>query len=287
MSDNQPFVEPKIKYLHKNDRQYIKLTYIIHFYFDQKSPNTLLDLLKKYETYNKNILDYLQFIIIDDCSPLQFNIPDFNLNITWLKITDNITWNQGGARNLGVTYAKSDKILLCDLDYEFPEHTLQYMMDRKNPGNSFYKIKKKNSKKGHPNTFFLSRARFLRLYGYDEEYCGGYGAEDYRFVKFLKYHGTWQKYLPRKYYCVVRDDIDRDKNYHSLNRNFDRNTPIDRRKRSELLQWGAEKGHSRIFLNFTWEIIKTSHRGRADIIIKSNFLWKKLWLFRTLFKRCN
>jgi hypothetical protein len=157
------------------------------------------------------------------------------------------------------------------------------MMNHKNPGKKFYKIRREGSKKGHANTFFLSRARFLRLYGYDEEYCGGYGAEDYRFVKYLKYHGTWQRYLPQKYYCNYNPSIDRNNSYHSLNRDLTRNTPIDRRKRSELLEWGAEKGHSRIFLNFRWSVTKEGIRDKSNVVLPTNTLWKKLWIFRTLF----
>lgn len=31
-------------------------------------------------------------------------------------------------RNLEVTYAPSDKVLMTDLDHEFPEETLRYMV---------------------------------------------------------------------------------------------------------------------------------------------------------------
>lgn len=284
MSDNQEFIQPKADKLHYADSQHIKLTYIIHFYFNQATPNTLFNLLRRYEKYSSSTLDRIQFVIVDDCSPLQFETPNFKLNATWLKITDDIAWNQGGARNLGATYAKSDKILLCDLDYEFPEHTLLHMINRENPGKSFYKIRRLNEKKGHSNNFFMSRARFMRLYGYDEEYCGGYGAEDYRFVKFFKYHGTWQKYLPKKYYCISNDNINRKISYHSLTRDFSRNTPIDRRKRSELLEWGAECGHSRLFLNFHWRIIKQSYRDKNKVYRPKKQHWKHFWILRTIFK---
>ena len=229
----------------------------------------------------------MHFVIVDDCSPLLFDIPKLNLNITWLRITDDISWNQGGARNLGVIYAKSDKILISDLDLEFPEHTLKKMINAKNPGKHFYKIYRKNKKtgmirSGHPNTFFMSRARFIRFYGYDEEYSGGYGAEDYRFVKFLKYHGSWQHHLSKRYFCYKREEINRDISYHSLERNFERNSPIDQRKRSELLEWGEEAGHSRIFLNFRWEV-KANFQRLKKMERPKNRLWKHFWLFRTIF----
>ncbi len=286
MSDKQNFFVPKVEQCSSNDKQHIKLTYIIHYYFDQESESTLLNLLDKYSEYSSDLLDVVQFVIIDDGSPLKFDIPNYEMNIIWLRILDDIPWNQGGARNLGAVYAKSDNILLSDLDHEFPEHTLQKMISMKMLGRKFYKIWKFHPERNefgrpHPNTFLISRARFLRLYGYDEEYSGGYGAEDYRFVKFQKYHGSWQRHLNKKFYCLIRKDIDRKKSYHSLDRSFERNSAIDQRKRNELLYWGEESGHSREFLNFKWDIVSINRRQPPSEKIV-NRVWKHLWWFRTL-----
>jgi len=273
------------------DKQHIRLTYITHFYLDQSNPNTVLDLFSKYETYSSDLLDEIQFIVVNDGSKLSFDIPDYNLNIKWIDIVDDIPWNQGGARNLGVMYAKSDKILLTDIDLEFPEKTLEHMVKRRNPRNKFYKTRINHVDrgfigKGHPNVFFMSRARFLRFYGYDEEFSGGHGAEDYRFVKYQKYHGSWQKHLPKKFYCYRRNqNIDLEKSYHSLSRNHKRNTPIDKKKVNEILCWGSESGHSRLFLNFEWRIVKYSDRSNK-MNRKEKLYWKHLWWFRTIFNIC-
>ena len=125
-------------------------------------------------------------MIVDDGSPIEYDVPAFNLNIIWLKINEDIAWNQAGARNLGVTYAKSDKIVITDLDHELFEETFDYLIRLRHPDRSFFKIYRNdaqgNVKKGHSNLFFMSRARFMRHFGYDEEFSGHYGAEDYRFV---------------------------------------------------------------------------------------------------------
>lgn len=286
MLDKYLVEKPNITEMHALDKQHIRLSYVIHYYFDQNSPATLLSLLENYSKYSSDLLDIVQFVIVDDGSPLRFDIPEYNLNIVWLRIADNISWNQGGARNLGVVYAKSDKVLIADIDHEFPEHTLMKMANLGNIGKKFYKIWKqdpisKQYKRPHPNTFLISRGRFIRLYGYDEEYCGGYGAEDYRFVKFQKYHGSWQKHLPKKYYCIARKYIDRDNSYHSLDRDLSRNTPIDARKRNELLYWGEESGHSRMFLNFNWDIIHIHNRWTKPAKRRKCY-WKHLWILRTI-----
>lgn len=266
------------------DKSHILLTYVTHFYCNQDDIDSVVNLLRKYETYEPNLLDRLQFVVVDDGSPVIYSVPEFNLNILWLKIREDIPWNNPGARNLGVTYAKSDKILLTDLDHEFPEETLRYILLKRNCDRHFFKIYRTHEKtgkkiKGHSNTFLMSRARFMRFFGYDEEFCGGHGSDDYRFVKIHKYHGSRQRYLNSKYRCYRRTDIDYSKSFHSLDRSLEKNTPIDLRKKRETEQFGAEHGFSRIFLNFTWDILSDQAR-LFEYNPKSRPLWKLLWYFR-------
>lgn len=266
------------------DKSHIRLSYITHFYINQENISAVISLLEHYQTYPSELLDLIEFIIVDDGSPVEYQVPDLALNMTWLKIDQDIPWNQAGARNLGVMYAKSDRILLTDLDHAFPAETLQHLVERRNPGRNFFKVYRtwpetQTLRKGHSNIFFMSRARFLRFYGYDEEFSGHYGAEDYRFVKFQKYHGSRQHYLPRKYRCIERN-IDDKKCYHSLKRDLKFNTPVDKRKKHEIAEYGAEHGHSRLFLNFTWCVL--SRQNRVAPAPVSMRWWKPLWWFRYL-----
>ncbi|UOU79048.1 glycosyltransferase family A protein [Edwardsiella anguillarum] len=267
-----------------NDKQPIKLSYVTHFYCNQKSIESVFSLLRKYENLPLSIRSAVEFIIVDDGSPITYDIGSFDLNITWLKITEDIKWNQAGARNLGVTYAKSDKILLTDLDHELPAETFEYLINARNPGRNFYKIYRTSPEqgryKGHSNLFFMSRARFFRHFGYDEEFAGNYGAEDYRFVKYHKYHGSRQKYLPKKIICHERV-LDREKSYHSLSRDLSANTPVDLQKRKECETYGDEYGHSRIFLNFEWKIIYR-HSVFPTTLPAEKRWWKPLWWLRYL-----
>lgn len=267
------------------DKQHITLSYITHFYCNQQTISEVINLLCEYEKMPASLLDYIQFIVVDDCSPVEYSIPEFNLNLTWLRITTDIPWNQGGARNLGVTYAKSDKILITDLDHILPPSTFSYLINAANPGRKFYKLYRQDKQgrtyKGHANLFFMSRARFFRFYGYDEEFSGHYGAEDYRFVKLHKYNGSVQRYLPESVYAKERI-IDREKSYHSLTRDLTCNTPIDKRKHNEVCTFGAEAGHSRLFLDFEWKILNSVSRP-APVTRKKHRYWKRLWWFRWLF----
>ncbi|WP_353613185.1 glycosyltransferase family A protein [Mangrovibacter phragmitis] len=269
---------------HLLDKSHIKLSYITHFYCNQNSIDSVVSLLREYEKFPADIIDAIEFVIVDDGSPLEYQIPTLNLNYRWLKITTDIQWNQGGARNLAVTYAKSDKILMTDLDHACPAETLRYLIKTSNPGRKFYKLRRKDVHgkiyNGHSNIFFMSRARFLRFYGYDEEYCGHYGAEDYRFVKFQKYHGSKQSYLPSSVWCYSRE-LDREGAYHSLKRDLSFNTPVDKRKQNECELFGAEYGHSRIFLNFEWKVLSSGTRQPSALPVIRRY-WKLSWWWRWL-----
>lgn len=268
------------------DSSSIRLTYITHFYLNQNKSETITALLEHYAAYAPDLLDRIHFVIVDDGSPLEIAPPQLDLNLTWIRVNEDIRWNQGGARNAGVIYAKSDNMLLSDLDLIFPEETLRALVEAGPCGKTLYKFKEKDKKtgelrKGHPNTFFLSRARFLRFYGYDEEFTGNYGAEDFRFVKFQKSQGTRQKYFDERFPYYVRHEIDRKTAYHSLNRDLSDNTPVDSRKRYENEAWGHEYGHSRMFLDFTWTLL--AQRRRAGVPQPpADRGWKKRWLLRTL-----
>jgi hypothetical protein len=229
-------------------------------------------------------------VIVDDGSPLAYEIPPLGLNVTWLKVRQDIPWNQAGARNLGVVYAKSDKVVLSDVDHEFPEATLRHLVERRNCGRRIYKLFRYTPERpgvlsrGHPNTFFMSRARYLELYGCDEEFAGGYGAEDFRFLKFQKAHGSVSPHLPRAYFCTEREKIDRKAAYHTLHRDHSFNTPVDLRKQAESQWHGAEAGHSRMFLNFQWDVLAQQYRDvRHEWPVRR--WWKPLWWLRAILPR--
>jgi len=265
-----------------------ELTLVIPCYFDQNSAGSLFSLLRTYQSYADDVLARVCFVVVDDGSPLRWTLPHYDLNLVWLRINENIPWNNGGARNLGATVAHSDKILLSDMDYVFPQETLRAILRKKNLGKRMYKfwcvdyelgcgrpmrplrrfaamLKGQSiTRNGRPmgkndNTFLLSRGRFLELFGYDEEFSGEYGSEDVHFALFHRCNGTRTLYFPPAYPCITRAEVDRGRAYHSLSRKSERNGEIFLRKKRELhtVQGG---GHSRIFLNFTWQTLRVNHR---------------------------
>jgi hypothetical protein len=273
----------------KRDYSHIRLSYITHFYCNQQNISSVYNLLEKYAGYPADILDRVHFVIVDDGSPITYDIPKLNLNLTWLKISEDIPWNQSGSRNLGVLYAKSDNFIMLDLDHEIPVEAMGHLVKRRSCGKRLYKMYRTRSDSGtrysgHPNLFFMSRGRFFEMGGYDEEFAGNYGAEDYRFVKYHKACGTLQKYLPKHITCRERTDIDRSRSYHSLSRDLSFNTPVDSRKKMELANYGHGAGHSRMFLNFNWTIPAERWRDTTPEQ-KPDRLWKLLSIFRQILPR--
>lgn len=265
----------------------IDLSYVVPVYFDQKDHRSVYELLERYEKYSPVLLDRIQFVIVDDGSPIPVSLPsDLDLNVLLLRIHENIKWNQPGARNLGVVYSRSDKILATDLDHWFPEKTLRHAVEMTGLGRRVYRFHRKDamgkSISPHPNTYVMSRGRYLQYFGVDEEFCGAYGYEDGMFWRWQRYNGTVFKLLSKRYFCMV-GDLDLEKSYHSLERDQSRNKRLKARKLEEWRIWGPLGGHSRKFLSFTWEVVEDRKRTRMNWKPDKNTLWKKTWFLRQLF----
>ena len=272
----------------KKDYSDLKLAYITHFYCNQQDISAVTRLLERYAAWPEEVRARIQFVIVDDGSPIDYAVPDLPLNLTWLKIDQDIRWNQPGARNLGAVYARADTIMLADLDHELPLDSARRLLARPGCGKRLYKMWRKDENgqlsKGHPNLFVMSRGRFMECYGYDEELSGNYGSDDYRFVKYQKACGSFQTYLPKAIWCFERQDIDRKKSYHSLVRDLSFNSPADSRKRYELASVGNGYGHSRMFLNFTWKMLMDR---QLPVTVKrsADRCWKQRSLLRQMLPR--
>ncbi|WP_107791515.1 glycosyltransferase family A protein [Campylobacter concisus] len=228
----------------------------------------------------------MEFVIIDDGSPLKYEIPDFNLNLRWIKINEDIKWNQSGARNLGVLSAKSDKLIITDLDHIFYEDTLKFMATYNFKEKEIYKSRRTHIHRNgfisgnypsHGNVFAMSRGNFLKYFGYDEEFAGNYGYEDNFCAQYFDALGFKRKYITkRKYFYRERDDndVNHKSSYHSLNRDDSQNKIIYEKKKEKMKKYGAMVAHSRMFLNFTWHVLSEQFRKN----IPENTIKKKFWL---------
>lgn len=237
----------------------LEISYIVPVFFNQGNSDLLNDLLKTYATYSKKVLERIQFVLVDDCSPTHISIPeDINLNILLLRVTDDILWNQGGARNLGVMFAKTSKIVLADVDHFFPEVLFSKMLSAQIP-NKLFKFKRISHigerATSACNIYFSSKSIFFKSLGYDEEFCGNYGFEDTMFFELQKKLGTKKCYFNRRNRIIVKR-VDNDPNYHSLKRDTETNRILFQKKLGQLKSKNPYKCHSRLFINFKWEIME-------------------------------
>ena len=235
-----------------NTTSEFELSYIVPLFFNQKNNNTLVRMLSKYSKYNQKLLNKIHFILIDDCSPAKIELPEIsNMNVSLLRITSDIMWNQGGARNLGAYYAMASKLVMTDVDHVFPERTLAHFIKRKCNYNDIFRFRKFNGLKKAPtgyNIFLLNKQLFKDFNGYDETFCGHYGYEDVHLFDSFAKSGIEIKKIP--YWYPANDlIIDRKTEYHSLIRDTKRNLELLQNKRKGLEIW-----HSKLSLNFEWEI---------------------------------
>ena len=62
----------------------IRLTVATHFYLDQENLESVIHLLEQYSSYDVEVLDRIQFVIVDDGSPINYSIPDFQGSFSWI-----------------------------------------------------------------------------------------------------------------------------------------------------------------------------------------------------------
>lgn len=259
---------------------HIGLSYVTTCYFNQTDSSSVLQLLRRYASYAGDLLDRLQFLIVDDGSPVPVTLPaDLDLNVLLLRIPEDVPWNHAAARNLGAVYARSDKLLLTDVDHEFPEDTLRRILDLGELRRTMYMFFRLDEdgahKRRHLNTFLLSRGRYLELFGYDEEFCGHYGLEDDLFRRWHRHHGTRIRMFPGG--PVNLRHVDHEKGYHSLPRDRGHNSETFTRKRRLWEEVGPPAAYSRTFLRAPFEVVADLRRTAPSAPPPPPSLATRLW----------
>ena len=238
----------------------IKISYVVPIYNEQEDLAAFYNLINTYSSYNTSILKHIHFIFVDDHSPIPIDIPEnCKLNYTLARVATDIKWNQGGARNLGAHLARSQKMILTDLDITFTEECFEFLINHKTPDNLHVFERISDGKTIHPhfNTFFCSKSTFFKSLGVDEEFCGHYGHEDVFFLDMQKRLGTKIFRITRFPVLHTEHKIS-DKPQHNLSRNEDYKRPLYEAKRRILKDSNRDpyEAHSRLFLNFEWKIVK-------------------------------
>lgn len=137
----------------------------------------------------------LQLIVVDDGSPktpafppggvktaaeavAELGIAGFQL----YRVEVDVRWNWLTCRNIGVEKAKTEWVLLTDMDHLTPEDTLRRITEHKLNPRKAYRFSRLDLPdltpyKPHPNSWLMTRELFDKIGGYDERFSGFYGTD--------------------------------------------------------------------------------------------------------------
>lgn len=131
----------------------------------------------------------LHLVVVDDGSP-QFDLSAYIwegagqafASFQVFRITVDIRWNWIAARNLAVLKAKTEWVLMTDIDHLVPEATMRRIQEKKLADRDVYRFERVDLPdltpyKPHPNSWLLTKAMFDKIGGYDERFSGFYGTD--------------------------------------------------------------------------------------------------------------
>ena len=140
---------------------------IIYTYFGQKE--RIAGILK--EKHPK-----ARVVIVDDCSKKPLGKIE-GLDI--YRVTDDIKWNQPGARNLG--FQESEGWIVCaDIDHLVTKENVDKLLKMKKEKGTMYYLGREDT--DSHNIFLIHKDDFEKVGGYDEDFCGNYGYDDILFL---------------------------------------------------------------------------------------------------------
>lgn len=216
-------------------------------------------------TYPPEVLLWMELLIVDDCGDPPVEIPD---DITQLlkcrlfRVTEDIPWNQPGARNLALDHCRTPLVLFVDPDMVFPAGMMRKMLEA---GQSLAEgevirfmlrhLKGNKLDGSSPNTWFLHVKNFLAVGGYDEDFCGNKGWSD---VQLLDVMTTYYKIHHRK--DLFADFYSTDEIVDAMVTTLVRSHVANRKLRVRKVDWARRKGGwkhlvkaKRSRIRFTWE----------------------------------
>jgi len=232
----------------------LNLSVISHFYNGHEWVN---EQIEHWSKINPAIKPLFEFILVDDHSDVEYQLPQTDLNIRLFRVIDDLPWNQAGARNLGVFHATGQAGLFIDIDQfiylEFLERLCMAAPNLERDTINFFRnkelinIQNNEAMAHHPNSFVVNLADFKRIGMYDEDFVGHYGFEDVFLMKVWEARGGKLKLINE----VVSENLPFGTS--TLNRDVTRNHDLVLRK---VYRLGCRNSPS--ILRFNWTENKRS-----------------------------
>ena len=155
---------------------------IVMTYFN--NPEMMKIHLATWHTYPTKLRAMIQFIVVDDHSDPPLEIDEAVLNLTVLRVDDDITWNLPGARNLGADYCETDWFMMVDTDMLLTAEMARRLLDLpKDDPKKIYNMKHQDAgmlqgSGFSANMVLISKELFWKCWGYDEDFSGSYGGQE-------------------------------------------------------------------------------------------------------------
>lgn len=169
------------------------LTFCLAYY---RNPGMLAEQFRVWAGYPDDLKNQIEIVVGDDGSPepaAAVPRPDGlpSLRIFRLKDVENPEtppWRQDAIRNRAAFMARGPWLFLTDMDHVLPANSLRallplcksdlvYTFQRLDAPDMKPKLDKSGNLHPHPNTFAMTKARYWKVGGYDEEFCGIYGTD--------------------------------------------------------------------------------------------------------------
>lgn len=170
----------------------------------------------------------LNTVIVDDCSPEPLGCIE---GVRVYRVTDDIKWNQPGARNLGF-HVSEGWIICADIDHLVTKEMVEELKKETWERGHIYFLGREDDDVLH-NFFLIHKEDYDLIGGWDEDFSGNYGHDDAYFgIKsrmFLK--PVYLTHIKSKLFHLESSSIGNRDSYinqqlliHKLNGNFS-NTP--------------------------------------------------------------
>ncbi len=168
------------------------LTFVYSYYLNA---GMLAVHYRAWSNYPESMKRKIAVVVVDDASPTHraedVPRPDGLPDLRIFRVLEDVPWHQDAARNLGVSQAEDDWILITDMDQLVPVTSCAGLLrtieaDATNDRPNAYVPARLNAPslepyKPHCNSYLLTKQIFWRAGGYDEDLCGCYGTDgDFR-----------------------------------------------------------------------------------------------------------
>lgn len=167
------------------------ITLILPYY---NNPGMLAVHVSAWRGYAPDLKTALHVIVVDDCSApnkaARAVIEDTGIaSLRLYRTAVDVRWNWLFCRNLGAREATTDWLLLTDVDHVMPAATLRRLTAGGLDDGKVYRFSRMTVEaaggeappvltpyKPHADSFFMTKALYWRLGGYDERFSGFYGS---------------------------------------------------------------------------------------------------------------